>query len=182
MKKIIKIIFGRFMCFMHGIRYSKGLYLGKGIKCVNAKNIQLAENVQIRPDCSLFCNQGVTFKIGKGTDIGCRSRISIANHLEIGSYVLTGPNVFITDCDHEYRDITIPIMHQGIVKKDNKVIIKDNAWIGTNVVIIGNVTIGKGSVIGANSVVTKNIPDYCVAVGSPCRIIKRYKAEENDWK
>ncbi len=59
--------------------------------------------------------------------------------------------------------------------------IGDGTWIGTNAVIVGNVRIGKNCVIGANSVVTKDIPDYCVAVGIPCKVIKRYSLETQNW-
>ena len=59
-------------------------------------------------------------------------------------------------------------------------ILKDT-WIGTNVVIVGNVTIGKHCVIGANSFINHDIPDYCVAVGSPAKVVKRYSFEEKEW-
>lgn len=114
-------------------------------------------------------------KIGKGSEIGERCRISITNSLEIGDKVLLSPNVYITDCDHEYRNIDIPVIDQGIVQKGQKVLIGDGSYIGINSVIVGNVKIGKHCVIGANSVVTKDVPDYCVAVGSPARVIKNIR-------
>ena len=81
-------------------------------------------------------------------------------------------NVYITDCDHEYRNIKIPVIDQGIVQRGQRVSIGEGSYIGINAVIVGNVKIGKHCVIGANSVVTKDVPDYCVAVGSPARVIK----------
>lgn len=60
--------------------------------------------------------------------------------------------------------------------------IGDDTWIGTNVVIAGTIKIGKHCVIGANSVVTTDIPDYCVAVGSPCRVIKKYNKSSGLWE
>ena len=80
---------------------------------------------------------------------------------------------YITDCDHEYRDVNIPVIDQGIVQRGQRVSIGDGSYIGINAVIVGNVKIGKHCVIGANSVVTKDVPDYCVAVGSPAKVIKR---------
>ena len=59
--------------------------------------------------------------------------------------------------------------------------IGDGSWLGTHVVIAGNVKIGKHCVIGANSVVTKDIPDYCVAVGIPAKIIKKYNFDTCTW-
>ena len=108
-------------------------------------------------------------RIGKGSEIGERCRISIANSLEIGEKVLLSPNVYITDCDHEYRDVDVPVIDQGIVQRGQKV------SIGEGAVIVGNVRIGRHCVVGANSVVTKDVPDYCVAVGSPAKVIKNMK-------
>lgn len=112
-------------------------------------------------------------RIGQGSEIGERCRISIANSLNMGEKVLLSPNVYITDCDHEYRNLEAPVIDQGIVQKGQTVSIGDGSYIGINAVIVGNVKIGKHCVIGANSVVTKDVPDYCVAVGSPARVIKK---------
>ena len=60
--------------------------------------------------------------------------------------------------------------------------IGDDTWIGTNVVIVGTVEIGKHCVIGANRVVTHDIPDYCVAAGSPCKVLKRYNMVTREWE
>lgn len=121
---------------------------------------------------------GGTVRIGKGSEIGERCRISIANSLEIGEKVLLSPNVYITDCDHEYRNVEVPVIDQGIVQKGQKVSIGEGSYIGINAVIVGNVNIGKHCVIGANSVVTKDVPDYCVAVGGPARVIKNIAKTE----
>lgn len=121
--------------------------------------------------------RGGAVRIGQGSEIGERCRISIANSLNMGEKVLLSPNVYITDCDHEYRNLEVPVIDQGVVQKGQTVTIGDGSYIGINAVIVGNVKIGKHCVIGANSVVTKDVPDYCVAVGSPARVIKRLKIE-----
>ena len=90
--------------------------------------------------------------------------------------------MYITDCDHEYRYVDIPVIDQGIVQRGQKVSIGKGSYIGINAVIVGNVKIGKHFVIGANSVVTKDVPDYCVAVGSPAKILKRYNLETQLWE
>ena len=102
--------------------------------------------------------------------------------MEIGENVLLSPNVYITDCDHEYRDVNVAVIDQGVNQKNQNVSIGDESYIGINSVIVGNVSIGKHCVIGANSVVTKNVPDYCVAVGSPAKVIRKYDFEINEWK
>ena len=128
---------------------------------------------------SKFGRGGGTVRIGQGSEIGERCRIFIANSLNMGEKVLLSPNVYITDCDHEYRDLEVPVIEQGIVQKGQKVSIGDGSYIGINAVIVGNVKIGRHCVIGANSVVTKDVPDYCVAVGSPAKVIKNNVSVQN---
>lgn len=62
------------------------------------------------------------------------------------------------------------------------VFIDDGVWIGNDVIILPNVHIGKKSIIGAGSVVTKNIPEFCIAVGNPAKVIKKFDIKENRWK
>jgi acetyltransferase-like isoleucine patch superfamily enzyme len=117
--------------------------------------------------------------IGDGTCIGNFNHIYATKSIIIGKNVLTADRVYISDNLHSYNNINLPIINQPI-KQVNAVDIGDGSWIGENVCIIG-ANIGKNCVIGANSVVTKDIPDYCVVVGIPARIIKRYCAERQDW-
>lgn len=171
MKEKIKHLVGDIRACIFNVKRDGPVYIGRGCSLKGKKNIQLATHVTIRSSVQIWSGGG-TVKIGMGSEIGERCRISIANSLEIGEKVLLSPNVYITDCDHEYRNIDTPVMDQGIVQKGQKVSIGDGTYIGINVVIVGNVKIGKHCVIGANSVVTKNVPDYSVAVGSPARVIK----------
>jgi len=96
--------------------------------------------------------------------------------------VLTGPHVYIADHNHNYLNPNVHIYKQGVLAEENsRVIIGEGTWLGTNVVIVGSVKIGKQCVVGANTVVTKDIPDYSVAVGIPARVIKRYDFEKKKW-
>lgn len=179
-KIFIKNFLGTARAHKNGIILEEKVYIGKHCNIKGEKNIILDRNVTIRPETDIWITGEL--KIGEGSEIGERNRISISHNCIIGKNVLLSPNVYITDCDHEYRDVEFPIMNQGIVEKANSVKIMDNAYIGINSVIVGNVIIGKGSVIGANSVVTKSIPSYCVAVGSPARVIKRYNNLNKQWE
>ena len=118
--------------------------------------------------------------IGNGTCIGNFNHIYATKSVVIGENVLTADKVYISDNLHGYDDITTPIMYQPI-KQLSTVEIGDGTWLGENVCVIG-AKIGKNCVIGANSVVTKDIPDYCVAVGSPARVIKKYDQEKCIWE
>lgn len=169
-KTKVKFLLGAIRAKHFGIHVGKNVYIGKKCSLKGKSHIVLEDSVTVRPYAQVW-SRGVV-RIGKGCEIGERCRISIANSLEIGEKVLFSPNVYITDCDHEYRNINIPVIDQGIVQRGQKVSIGEGSYIGINTVIVGNVRICKHCVIGANSVVTKNIPDYCVAVGSPVKVIK----------
>lgn len=182
MKEKIKHLIGYIrLCLFH-IRapQKKGIYLGKNLNVVGGKNIKVEPYVCIRPGCDLWASGKI--KIGLGTEIGKNCRISIKNELIIGRDVLFSPNVYITDCDHEYRDINRPVMKQGVVAQNNTIEIGDGSFIGINSVLVGNIRIGKHCIIGANAVVTTDIEDYCVATGVPARVIKTYNRENCKWE
>lgn len=107
--------------------------------------------------------------------IGC----IITGPVTIGNNILFGQRVFISGFNHGYEDVRMPIYEQPLVKKCSSV--GDDTFIGTNATIIAGVHIGKRCQIGAGSVVTKDVPDFCVAAGNPARIIKKYDPETNTW-
>lgn len=104
--------------------------------------------------------------IGKGSGIVGHFSITIGND------VWTGHHVYITDQNHGYDDVTVPISQQTMPERP--VSIGDGSWIGYGTVILPGATIGRHVTVGANSVVTGELPDYCVAAGNPARVIKRY--------
>jgi len=120
-----------------------------------------------------------SLSIGDGTYIGRFCHIYATSNITIGKKVLIADKVYIADNLHQFENINLPVIDQPI-KQLGEVIIGDGAWLGENVCVIGS-SVGKHSVIGANSVVLQSIPDYCVAVGAPAKIIKRYSFEKNAW-
>ena len=171
LKGKIKGILGLIRAKISGITAGKSVYIGKHCSLKGKHHITLEDCVTVRPYAQIW--SGGAVRIGKGSEIGERCRISIVNSLDIGEKVLLSPNVYITDCDHEYRNVDVSVIDQGIVQKGQKVSIGEGSYIGINTVIVGIVKIGKHCVIGANSVVTKDVPDYCVAVGSPAKVIRK---------
>jgi acetyltransferase-like isoleucine patch superfamily enzyme len=148
------------------------------------KNISIGNNVNIAYKTWLAAlpltgSEKCELIIGDGTNIGNFNHIYATRSIVIGNNVLTADKVYISDNLHGYEDVTVPIMKQPI-KQIGNVSIGDGTWLGENVCVIG-AKIGKNCVIGSNSVVTKDIPDYCVAVGTPAKIIKRYCFENNKW-
>lgn len=161
-----------------------GNYIGMDVKFVNRGKVELRGNVTIRPSSHLYANvHGSEITLGEGTEIGNHSTISSYNKVVFGKDVLTGSHVFVTDHNHEYADPDVPIHRQGVrCGEGDEVVIGEGSWIGTNAVIVGNVRIGRHCVIGANSVVTKDIPDCSVAVGIPARVVKRYDSLTGEWR
>jgi len=102
------------------------------------------------------------------------------NRITIEDDVMFASNIFICDGFHSYERIDTPYKYQGITAISS-ITIKYGSWIGQNVVIMPGVTIGEMSIIGANSVVTKNIDPRCIAVGAPARVIKRWDDKTNSW-
>lgn len=119
-------------------------------------------------------------KIGNNCRLGNINHIYSTRSIIIEDNVLTADKVYISDNLHTYDDPNIPILNQPI-KQCKDIVIKEGSWIGENVCIIG-ASVGKNSVVGANSVVTHDIPDYSIAVGSPARVIKKYNFETCKWE
>lgn len=115
--------------------------------------------------------------IGNNCSIGYQSHITAINSIVIGNNVLTGPRVLITDNAH--GDSLFKLLDTAPTERflcsKGKVVIEDNVWIGEGAMIMPGVRVGKGSIIAANSVVTKDIPSYSVAAGTPAKIIKTMK-------
>jgi len=116
-------------------------------------------------------NKTVAVSIGKGTSFAGACVISAVRGVTLEENVLLARNVYISDHIHKYTDTGVPVIAQGM-DKILPVLIKRGAWLGQNVVVCPGVTIGAGAVVGANSVITKSIPDYCVAAGAPARVLK----------
>lgn len=163
--------------------------IGSSTRLINPKinghsRIFIGSKVYISEKGWLACepltgNEHCCLIIGDGTYIGRFSHIYSTSKIEIGKKVLMADKVYLGDNLHSYQDIDVPVIDQPI-RQANPVTIGDGAWIGENACVIG-ASVGKNSVIGANAVVTKNIPDYCIAVGSPAIIIKRYNAGTKQW-
>jgi len=117
--------------------------------------------------------------IEDGCVIGHFNHIYATKSIILHKNVLTADKVYISDNLHNYEDINTPILSQPI-KQNGIVEIGEGSWLGENVCVIG-ASIGKHCVIGSNSVVTHDIPNYCVAVGVPAKVIKKYDFEKKEW-
>jgi lipopolysaccharide O-acetyltransferase len=123
----------------------------------------------------------IRLKIGNNVDIGNNAFIVANNNVEIGDNVIMGPYVYISDHIHEYENIK-ENLHDQPLSANGFVTIGKNVFIGIKACILPNVTIGDRAVIGALSVVTKNVPAYSVVVGNPAKIVKRYNFKTKKWE
>lgn len=149
---------------------------------LNAVNsIALEDHVFIAEGAWLMGNKLLkqTMLIKKGTTIGHFAHLIATHSVIIEERVLIADRVFITDCMHNYENINIPVKEQGL-RQLKAVTIGEGSWLGENVCVCGS-NIGKHCVIGANSVVLNDVPDYCVAVGIPAKVVKRFDFEKQAW-
>ena len=163
---------------------------GKKVSIINADIIEGEEFISLGNNVSfntkvwlLALKQGniePSLVVQEGATIGRFAHIVVIKDVLIGKNVLIADKVYVSDNIHTYTDIKSSIIEQEILFKGS-VSIGDNSWIGENVSIIG-AKIGKHCVIGANSLVNSDIPDYSIAVGSPAKVIKKYDFKEKKWK
>lgn len=116
-------------------------------------------------------NNSPAIRLGDRVSVSGACVISAARSVIIESDVLLARNVYISDHSHRFQERERPVLAQGI-DKIASVHIKRGAWLGQNVVVCPGVTIGQNAVIGANSVVNQDVPDFAVAVGAPARIVR----------
>ncbi len=109
--------------------------------------------------------------ISMGDNSGLGENSVVSGPCIIGNNVMMGPEVVIYTIDHAHSRTDIPMCNQG-TEDPREVVIEDDVWIGRRVIILPGVTIGKGSVIGAGAVVSKNVPPYSVAVGNPAKVVR----------
>lgn len=179
-RKIRRLIWSKeFACF------HKSSWIDRPLRLQGKENIYIGSRVGIHYRAWLAAlpltgQKEVRLEIRNDSVIGDFNHIYATHSIIIEQSVLTANHVYISDNLHDYLDKNTPIINQPIVQQ-KEVVIGEGSWLGENVCVIG-ACVGKHSVIGANSVVTRDIPDYCVAVGAPARIIKRYNPKSQQWE
>ncbi len=164
----------------------RNVYIRPGGQIVRPKLISLGNDVRIGKNADIYVHpkqkgsKEFILRIGDNVHIGNYNIIAARNSVIIEENVLFGPGVIVVDHSHRYEDVKVPVKSQE-VSEGGPVRIERDCWIGANVFVFPNVTIGRHSVVGANSVVKQDIPPYSVAVGAPARLIKRYDFDLKQW-
>ncbi|MBC7881422.1 MAG: GAF domain-containing protein [Anaerolineae bacterium] len=190
MGPIVRQIFYRFLFRSMG----RNVFIDADVDFRNAAAIEVGDNVLLRAGVRLdarnqgnriVLNEGVglecgvmimamqqtEIEVGEGSWIGPYSVLAGPGHLKIGKNCLIAAHAGIYANNHQFADPNLTIKEQGVTRKG--IVIEDDCWLGHAVSVLDGVTIGRGSVIGAGSVVTKDIPPYSVAVGTPARVIRK---------
>lgn len=121
-------------------------------------NVTIGYGAMIRPSSYYGVEIGEGLKIGDNSSIGPFGYVGCAGFITIGENVMIGPRVSLFAENHKFKEVKSTIKEQGVERKG--IVIEDNCWIGSGVIILDGVTIGEGSVIGAGTLVSKNIPPY----------------------
>ncbi len=169
-------------------------YLGAGSRIIGTRSIQISEGIAIGRHAWIeavthYGEQIFTpvITIGKGFCAAESLHVAAINRIEIGDNCLFGSGIYIADHNHgsyagdEQSSPSEPPVQRKLFSR-GEVVIGSNVWLGDNVVIVGAVRIGSGVVIGANSVVTHDIPKNVIVAGVPAKIIKQYNQVFGKWE
>ena len=172
--------------------WSKARLIRFPIDIRNKKNIDLGRNLTTGVGCRIECFPiddigEMVLKFGENVQMNDYVHITAAKSVEIGDNVLMASKIYISDCSHgsylgdsnDSNPLTSPIGRPLSVKP---VKIENNVWLGEFVSVLPGVTIGQGTIVGANSVVSKSLPPNVIAVGSPAKPIKKFNFETNQWE
>lgn len=143
--------------------------LWKAARRVAARPLLASSGRDVNIDRGAFFGKGDNLHLGEGSGIGAGCRLH--GPVRIGDHVMMGPEVMVFAQGHNFDDLSRPMVQQGESEPD-EVVIGDDVWIGARAIILPGVHVGHGAVIGAGSVVTKDVPPFAVAAGNPARVVK----------
>lgn len=162
--------------FAKNVRLARGVYIDEGVYLhALPHGIEIGENTYVMHHAELHVYNfrdlpKAGIRIGKNCLISEFSVLRGQGGITIGDNVYTSPFVQIVAVNHVYDDPNRPIIEQGITAQG--IVIEDNAWIGSSAIILDGVRVGKGAVVAAGAVVSKDVPPHTVVAGVPAKVIK----------
>ena len=144
---------------------------GNVLEMLQEGRLELGPHVLLEPDVWLTAMAPARIRIGGGTFLNLGVQVAAVDLVEIGEHCMFANHCFITDANHRFDDPDKPVPWQGFTSK-GPTRVGDNVWCGANVVITSGVTIGERCVIGANSVVTTDLPPRSIAAGAPAKVLR----------
>lgn len=176
--------FWGYLRFYFSSKISKKSYYARNTQFLGISNITIGDYCTIGENTRITVNnklkKGEKVVIRNNVYIGRNNFFTVGGFLEIMEYSIVGDNCSFLCSDHSFDNPLIPYSLSGSTS-DQEIRIGVNCWFGINVTVVGNLKIGHGSVIGANSVITKDVPPFSLVVGNPAKIIKRYNFKTQKW-
>lgn len=145
---------------------------GDVLDALREGRLELGPQVIFEPGVWLTAPAPARIRIGEGTFLNLGVMVAATELVEIGAHCMFANGCFVTDGNHSFDDPALPVPWQGFTSK-GPTRIGDNVWCGANVVVTSGVTIGERCVIGANSVVTTDLPPFSIAAGAPAKVLRR---------
>jgi acetyltransferase-like isoleucine patch superfamily enzyme len=144
---------------------------GEVLEALDEGRLTVGEATLLEPGCWLTLSPRARIEIGSGCFLNKNTMLAALDRIEIGDHVMFANNCFVGDADHRYDDPDKPVTWQGF-SSQGPVEIGSNSWFGVGCVVTSGVTIGDRCVVGANSVVTEDLPPGVIAAGAPARVIR----------
>lgn len=169
--------FLRFRLAHPQVRTEGLVFLGRNVEIEvrpGFARLVLGRWVHVGDGTSLRCHEG-TMRVGDKTVFGRNIVVNGYLDIVIGDCCIIADMVYITDFDHVFDDVSVPIKDQGIVKRPVR--IGSDVWLGTKATVVRGVHVGDGSVVAAHAVVTKDLPPFSVAAGVPARVLRDRRSE-----
>ncbi len=150
---------------------------GNVLEALREGRLEVGPHALLEPGVWITAPGQARVRIGEGTFLNLGVMVASTALVEIGAHCMLANGCFVTDGNHRFDDPEMPITWQGFTSK-GPTRIGDNTWLGANVVVTSGVTIGRRCVVGANSVVTTDIPEGSIAAGAPARVLKQIEWAE----
>jgi acetyltransferase-like isoleucine patch superfamily enzyme len=144
---------------------------GNVLEALREGRLELGEGVLLEPGVWITAPGEARVRIGEGTFLNRNVMVASQGLVEIGAHCMLANGCFVSDAAHRFDDLELPITWQGFESK-GPTRIGENCWLGVGVAVTSGVTVGERCVVGANSVVTRDIPPYSIAAGAPARVLR----------
>jgi acetyltransferase-like isoleucine patch superfamily enzyme len=144
---------------------------GNVLEALRERRLEVGSGTLFEPDVWITAPGDARVRIGAGSFLNIAVMVASVELVEIGDHCMFANGCFVTDGNHRFDDPDKPVTWQGFSTK-GPTRVGDNVWCGANVVITSGVTVGERCVIGANSVVTEDLPPFSIAAGAPARVLR----------
>lgn len=156
--------------------FARGIVHGNALQMLREGRLTVGPHALFEPGVWLTSATG-RIRIGSGAILNLNVMVAAVERTEVGDHCMLANGCLLTDGDHRFDDFDVPVPWQGFTTK-GPTILEDNVWLGANVVVTSGVRIGRRSVIGANSVVTQDVPPFSIAAGAPAKVVKAVRRHD----